>query len=278
MAPLKQKLKRSRLLHSKTALAVPVTFLILLVSTLGIISFTYYFSIQRVHAQSSLLKESTAKETMLQLSNAVLSTLWQPGSQATCELSDSGGIALIQPTINALTVNITGGQEVRDTIFNTSVGKITYELLQGGGSPGLYLKGDSRAITNQSGASMAQLYLEMGTEYHQLALQFRPSVTYAASGLEGGKPVTDIRVYIVNLNCSDSIASQGKVPLQISCKATHITTNTYQVTSEVDHLDVACSFNGTQTSVSIPIETAPQGAVIHIDTVVSEVSIQWWLH
>ena len=278
MAPLKQKLKRSRLLHSKTALAVPVTFLILLVSTLSIISFTYYFSVQRVQAQNAILKESTAKETMLSLSSAVLSTLWQPGSQATCEISDSGGVALIQPSINALTVNVTGGQEITDTLFNTSVGKITYELLQGGGNPGLYLKGDSRAITNQSGASMAQLYLERGPLYLQIALQYRPSVTYVASGIEDGKPVTNIRLYIVNLNSSESITSQGMVPLQICCKTTQITTNTYHVSSAVDHLDVASNFNGTQNNVSVPIQTTIQGAIIHVDTVVSDISIQRCLH
>ena len=53
LALLKRSLRR--FLHSRAALALPVTFLILFVSTLSIISFTYAFSVERVNSQGQTL-------------------------------------------------------------------------------------------------------------------------------------------------------------------------------------------------------------------------------
>ena len=206
MALLKQKLKR--FLHSKAALAVPVTFLILFVSTLGIISFTYYFSVQKVNAQSQVLKVSTAKEGLMSLDNAVLSTLWQPGSSSTFELAQSGGLAKIDPSSNVLTVNVSAGSELAETLFNASIGKVTYEL-PSTSSQGLYLRGDSRTVTNQSGTSMSQMCIQNGADGPEILLQYRPSVTCTVAGLEDGKTVNNIRIYIANLNASEPIVSQG---------------------------------------------------------------------
>ncbi len=272
------KLALKRFLRSKRALAVPITFLILLVSTLGIISFTYYYSVQRVNTQSQVLKVSTAKEALLSLDDDALSTLWQPGSSVTLELADSGGLLAVQPSANVLTVDVSGGSEISDSLFNSYVGGVTYELLSGGSNGvGLYLRGDSRSLTNQSGASMSQMYIETGAECAQIQLRYRPSVTYASAGIEDGRVVTNIRIYIANLNQSESIATQGKVPLQISCKTTQLTTQTYQVSSAVDSLTVTSVFDGTVGSVSVPISTTSSGAVIHLETVISNICIERWL-
>lgn len=266
-----------RFMRSKLALALPVTFLILFVSTLGIVAFTYYFSMERISAQGTTLKVSTAKQNMLQLNDAVTSTLWQPGSCSTYEVADSGGQLHIQPYNNTLTINI-AASGVQATIYNASVGKVIYELpYSGAADTGLYLKGDSRSIANQSGASMSQIAIAAGERHVEIQMQYRPSVTYVTSGLENGKTVNNIRVYIINLDGSDELALFGRVPLQASCKTTQLTTQSYTVSSAVNSLTLTSTLGGYSGEVSIPIETTQHGGVINIETVVSNVAVERWI-
>jgi len=273
-------LKRSirRFIHSKGALALPVTFLILFVSTLSIISFTYAFSVERVNSQGQALKVSTAKQNLLSLDDAILSTLWQPGSSSTFDLTDSGGQTNIQPARNVLTISIHDSSHIQETIFNASVGKVTYELPYSRSSQiGFYLKGDSRTITNQSGSTTSQLCIANGAEHPEIQLRYRPTVTYAAAGLENGKSVNNIRIYIVNLNSSASIISQGELPLQISCTSTQLTTLNYEISYAPGNLAITSVLDGASGRVSIPISSTSEGAIIHIETVISNVSIQRWI-
>ena len=192
-----------RFVRSKGALALPVTFLILLVSTLALITVTYYFAVGNIQTQSEALKVSTAQQDFVSLNNVILSTLGQPGSSSTFDLSDSGGTTNIQPTSNFLTINVTDGSGIKETIFNSSVGQVTYQLpCLGSLDTGFYLVGDSQTITNQSGASPSQLYITNGLHGPEIQLQYRPTVTYATAGYENGRAVNDIRIYIVNLNSS----------------------------------------------------------------------------
>jgi hypothetical protein len=264
--------------RSKYAMALPVTFLILFVSTLSIVSFTYYFSVEKVNSQGQTLKVSTAKQSLISLNDEIISTLGQPGSSTTFDLIDSGGLLKIQPTNNVLTLSINGNSEIQETIFNTTIGKITYQLLYSSTSQtGLYLEGDSRTITNQSGSSTSQLCIAKGAEHQEIQLQYRPTVTYAATGLEDGKAVNSIRVYIVNLNSSMEISLQGKLPLQISCTNTELESKSYEVPNHIGNLALTSLLNGVSGSVSVPISSTTEGAIIHIETVVSNVSIQRWI-
>lgn len=264
-----------RFVRSKCALALPVTFLILLVSTLGIITVTYYFAIENVNAQSMSLKASTAQQNFITLDNDILSTLGQPGSSNTIDLSDSGGSTNIQPATNLLALNVSDGSSIDATIFNSSVGQVTYDLpCLGSLNMGFYLEGDSQTITNQSGASPSQLYITNNGSGPQIQLQYRPTVTYAAAGLQNGQAVNDIRIYIVNLNSSDSVALQGELPLQISCTSTQLTTQTYDVSYQPANLAITSQLNTASGTVSIPISSTPLGAIINVETVISNVSIE----
>lgn len=267
-----------RLVHSRAALALPVTFLILFVSTLGIIAVTYAFSVERVNAQSQTLKVSTAKENFQSLDEVILSTLWQPGSSGTIELADCGGSTNIQPTSNLLTIDVNDNVSIQETIFNATVGKVTYELPYSGSSEtGLYLKGDSRSITDQSGSSLSQLCIANGAEHPEIQLRYRPTVSYVAAGLEDGKAVNEIRIYIVNMNSSDSIALGGQLPLKISCTNTQLTTKTYDVSYQPQNLVLTSNLDGVHGSVSVPFSSTDQGAVINLEIVVSNVTIERWI-
>jgi hypothetical protein len=267
-----------RLLRSKKALALPVTFLILLVSTLGIVAVTYYFSVERINTQAMTLKVSTAKQNMIDLNQAVTSTLYQPGSSATYEVSDSGGRLHLQPTNNTLTLSLKAANEIEETIFNQSIGRVIYELpYTGAADTGLYLKGDQRTIANQSGSTMAQIAIANGEQHVELQLRYRPSITYVEAGEENGYAVNNIRIYIVNLNASDTFALFGVLPLQARCLSTQLSTQNYQVTQSVTALNVTSTLDGQNGSVIVPITTTSSGAVINIETVVCNIAIERWI-
>jgi|WetSurMetagenome_2_1015567.scaffolds.fasta_scaffold46524_2 hypothetical protein len=275
---MKVSLRHIKIVRNKYAMALPVTFLILLVSTLSIVSFTYYFSVEKVTSQGQTLKVSTAKESLISLSDEIISILGQPGSSTTFDFVDSGGLLKIQPANNSLTLSIKGNSEIQETIFSASIGKITYQLPYSSTSQrGLYLQGDSRTITNQSGSSTGQLCIVNGAEHPEIQLQYRPTVTYAAVGLQDGKTINSIRIYIVNLNSSMETSLQGELPLKISCTDTQIESKNYVVSSAFGNMAVTSILNGEQGSVSVPISSTTQGAIIHIETVISNVSIQRWI-
>ena len=267
-----------KIVYSRYAMALPVTFLILLVSTLSIVSVTYYFSVEKVNSQGQSLKVSTAKESLISLNNEIISTLGQPGSSTTFDLIDSGGLLKIQPTSNVLTLSINGNSEVQETIFNASIGKITYQLPYSSTSQtGLYLEGDSRTITNQSGSSTSQLCIANGAEHPEIQLQYRPTVTYSVAGLENGKAINNLRIYLVNLNSSAGISLQGQLPLQISCTNALLETKNYEVSNAFGKLALISVLNGVQGSVSVPISSTIQGSIIHLEIVISNISIQRWI-
>jgi hypothetical protein len=255
-----------------------VTFLILLVSTLGIIAVTYYFAVERVNSQATALKVSTSKQNMLNINQAVTDTFWQPGSAATFEVTDSGGMLHLEPTNNTLNIAIKAIDEIDQTIYNAPVGRVIYELPYTGSiSTGLYLKGDQRTVANQSGSSMAQMVIANGEEHVEIQLRYRPSVTYVTAGEENGRAVNNIRIYIVNLNSSDSLALFGVLPLQARCLNSQLSTKSYQVTQAVTVLTVTSTLDGQTGSITVPITTLAGGADINIETVVCNVAIERWI-
>jgi hypothetical protein len=253
---------------------MPVTYLILFVSTMLLISVTYAFAVQEVNSQKQSFDVVTAKQDMTSLDNDILSMVSQPGSAATLDFRDSGGQLNVQPSSNDLTISVTDNNEITATIFNGATGQVVYDL-PSSTSPdlGFYLRGDSSTITDQSDSSLSQLYIASGLQGPQIQLGYRPAVTYAAAGAENGKAVTDIRIYIVNLNSSDPFALQGELPLKISCASTQLTSETYQASYPLGNLAITSQLNGVVGSVSVPISSASAGAIINVEIVASNISI-----
>jgi hypothetical protein len=245
---------------------------------MGIVAFTYCFSVEKINAQGQTLKVSTAKQNLISLNEALLSTLWHSGSSATFDLADSGGMINVQPETNVLTLSITDGVGIEETIFDASVGKVTYELpYSDSAATGLYLRGDSRTITNQSGSSTSQLCIQNGVEHPEIQLRYRPTVTWATAGLQEGRTINNLRIYIVNLNSSSPIALKGQLPLKISCINTQLSTQTYQVDYQPENLVITSTLDTNSGSVSIPISSTPQGAIIYVEMVISNISIERWI-
>ena len=278
----RQELKKNSCNHlfakfrrSKKALAIPATFLILFVSTLGLISITYYFAVEKVNARSQTLKVTTAKQDLLSLDESIMSVVWQAGSARTIDIADSGGKLNVKPETNLLTICLTDNRDINETVYNGTIGQVAYELpYSESPDTGLFLKGDSRTVTNQSGSLMTQLNIESGAEHPEIQLRYRPTVSYITTGIEDNRAVTNLRIYVVNMNNSDPIALYGELPLRISCESTQITRATYTLDYAIDALSVTSVMAGASGQVSIPISSTPDGAVINLEIVQCNIKVE----
>ena len=242
---------------------------------LGITSITYYFAVEKVNARSQTLKISTARQDMLSLDESVLSVAWQPGSARLVEVADSGGRIIVQPQLNSLSLTISDGQDIHAEIFNQTIAKVRYELpYSNSPDSGLYLRGDSRSIVNQSGSLMTQLSIERGVSYSEIVLKYRPTVSSVVSGEENGKPVNTVRVYIVNLNSSETIATYGKIPLRISCESDAVTSTRFEVSYLIEKLSIESLLGGVAGRVTIPVSASPSGAVLSVQIIECNVKIE----
>jgi hypothetical protein len=249
-----------------------VTYLILFVSTLLLISVTYVFAVQQVNDRQQSFQVLTAQQDMTSLDNDVLSVISQPGSAAVLNFRDSGGQLNLTSSANNLTLSVSDNVGVNETIFNATTGQVAYLLPSSESADiGFYVEGDSQTITNQSGASMSQLQIVSSLQGPQIQLGFRPEVTYAPAGTENGQAVTDIRVYIVNLNAS-SFALGGELPLKISCLNAQLETRTFQIT-QPENFVITSQLNGSVGRVSVPVSATSAGAVIQVQIVVSNISV-----
>lgn len=266
------------LCRSKRALAIPVTFLILFVSTLGIIAVTYYYSIERIDARSVTLKNSMAEQAMGSFDDALSSVLWQSGSSRTLQINDYGGELRVQRSTNSLLVNVTDNNNISDAIFNATVGQVVYELpYSETADTGLFLRGDSRSIVNQSGSVMTQLYIRNGQEHVEIALHYRPITSAVTYVNEDNTTINDVRIYVVNLSSSQDIESMGEVPLVISCVNVENNVTTYNVSYQTGALTVTANLDGVQGQVSIPISGSSSGAVVNLELIVCDVKIERWI-
>ncbi|MFB3890228.1 MAG: hypothetical protein ACE14S_12120 [Candidatus Bathyarchaeia archaeon] len=256
-------------------MAIPATFLILFVSTLGLISVTYYFAVEKVNTRSQTLKITEAKQDFVSLDEAIISVISRPGSAAKFELSDSGGQLEVEPLANNLTINVADVQDLNETVFSGAVGQIAYELPYAE-SPetGLFLNGNSRTIVNQSGSVMSQLFIRSGDEHPEIVLRYRPNVSCTTAGVEDGKPVNVLRVYVVNLNASEEIALYGRVPVKIACESTSLRTETYSLSYDPETVVVTSTLDGTVGQAVVPISGSGFGAVVNVEVVECNIKVE----
>lgn len=277
MIPQRLKVNTKRFRSSKKALALPMTFMILFASLSVVISLTYYFAVSKVNVNSQILKVSSAKQNMDTLEDNIKYVVWQPGSSKTLEFGDCSGTLKTEPSANLLTINVTDGT-FYEVVFNSSVGGLVYELPYSESSDtGLYLKGTSQVVENKSGAVMTQLYIESGEEHPEIVLRYRPIVSVSTAGTENGKPVNNVRIYVVNLNSSQNIHLMGKIPLKISCVNTTTSVSSYNISYQPESLTAQVTLSNRQAQVSVPISSNENGAVINIELVVCNAKIERWV-
>lgn len=265
----------TKLRKSKRALAIPTTFLILFFSMILMISVTYAIAIERINTQTSTLKIETAKQDMTSFDQAILAAASQPGSCRTITISDSGGKTSIQPLNNSLSIFAYDGNSISQSVFDQTIGEVFYILPSIDSlDANIYIKGDMRTIVNQSGAIITQLYTRNGATGPEIALSYRPTVSFATNGLQDNKTVNTMRIYIINLNSSDTISIYGEIPLKVSYESTQVTTFTYNVSNETTTLSFTANLNDVQSSVLVPIVSTDNGAMINLEVVVCNLKIE----
>ncbi|MFQ6068842.1 MAG: hypothetical protein ACE5KD_04775 [Candidatus Bathyarchaeia archaeon] len=259
---------------SRGGIALPVTFLMLFVSLILLISATYYFSISRINAKTQALKVSGVEQEMLSLEKVVKFVAWSPGSYEIYEFGDFGGEFGVVPNAKRLVLNLTDDSSFYDVFFNSSLGKVIYELPPSEIQDNLFLKGDSRVIVNQSSSTMTQLYISQGAEYYEITLSYRPLAGSTVTGSSNGKPINNQRVYIVNLNSSQNITRLGNFRLKVSCVNVTSSWQSYNFSYSITSLLVKAGLDGANDEVSLPISSNAQGAIVNLETVICNVRME----
>ena len=123
---------------------------------------------------------------------------------------------------------------------------------------------------------MTQLYIESGEEHPEIMLRYRPMVSSATGGTENGKPVNNVRIYVVNLNSSQNLELMGKIPIKTSCLSVETSVNSYNLSYSPTSLTVHVTLSGRQAQVSVPISSNENGAIINVELVVCNAKIERW--
>jgi len=264
----------SSFLESKRGIAVPVTFLLLFVSLTVVVSATYYFAVSKINTKSQGLKVSAARQGMLSLESSIQFVSWSPGANEIYRFDDFGGKLSVEPTAKRLTMNLTG-PSFYDVFFNSSIGKVVYELPPSEDSnDNVFLKGDSRVVLNQSSSSMTQLRISMGTRAPEITLSYRPLVGSTVTETSQEKPTNTIRVYVINLNSSQALNQQGGSRLKMTCTNVTSTWWNYDFSYLVTSLTLKVDLDGTSGLVSLPVSSNANGALVNLETVICNIKIQ----
>jgi len=264
-----------KLLHSRKALAVPVTYLILFVSLMAIVSATYSLAVVKIGARGAMLKASVAKQNMQTLDDAIHSVAWSYGASQVVYMDDCGGDFQTSPTTRNLVLNFTDEQSFLSIVFNSSIGEAFYELEPSElGYYGLFVRGDERAIINQSASTMTQVYIATGSQKQKMSLSYRPSATSVVTRTSNGKPLNLIRVNIISLNSSPSETLGGKFYLKVTASDIATASTLYEFNQSVSSLAMKATLGDTQTTVWLPISSNAQGAVVGLEIVVSSVEVR----
>ena len=263
-----------RFLLSKKGMAIPVTFLILFVSLSFVVSLTYYFAVSKINNRSQLLKVSAAKQNMLYFEDSVTSVAWSPGSSQVYSFDDCGGKFRVEPEAKSLFINLTGNS-FYDVVFNGSVGKAVYELPPSEfQADDLFLKGDRRVIVNQSTFTMSQLYIYEGTESPEITLCYRPLASSTQTGSDNGKPVNNLRIYVVSFNSSPNLILQGSFYLEIACLNVTSSPRTYNFSYAITSLLVKVDFDGVSGEVSLPVSSSAEGALVDLEIITCDIQLR----
>lgn len=265
----------SRFLRSKRALAIPVTYLILFASLIAIVTLTYSFAIAKISAKGALVRAAIARQGMQDLDSAIHSIAWTFGASEVLYMEDCGGIFKTSTSAKRLVLNLTDEQAINTIVFNSLVGEAFYELEPSEFNDySAYIRGDDRAIINNTAFSITQLYVTTGTKTQNIILCYRPLAVQAEIGISNGKPLNLIRVSILNLNSSGNLAIGDKFHLRVTSSDVATVSYQYQFNSSISSLALKATFDGTTSVVWLPVSSTPQGAVVSLEIVTCKIRLQ----
>ncbi|MGD8545394.1 MAG: hypothetical protein PVH12_04370 [Candidatus Bathyarchaeota archaeon] len=264
-----------RFFWSRRATALPVSFLMLFVSLTLIVAATFYVAVTKIQSRGRLINVAVAKQNMLFFEESIAFTTWSPSASNVYRFEDSGGTFRIYPTTKNLLINITDNNTFYTIAFNSSIGKAVHELPSADiAISTVYMKGDRRAIINQSAFTMTQLYLSPGPTSPELTLTYRPLTTKSETGFTQGKPVNPLRLYIINLNTSPNITAQGEFNIKATCTNVTSSLQTYNFSSPMTTIFVKATLDERSDIVSFPLASNAEGTFIEVETLVCNIKLE----
>jgi hypothetical protein len=190
------------------------------------------------------------------------------------KLVDYGGQLRVETAANPLQVNVTLGAS-NGTVYDSDTGRFVYELPSTIlGREGRWLRGDRRAIVNQSTAYQAQMSVSTGTEYQELVSRYRPLVSSSVGGLSAGRRINNVRIYVVNLNASEALESGGEFHVKVTCVDVVTSLYTFNGTASDIVMSVTASLDGATRTISVPISVGASGSSVSVEVVVCNVKIE----
>ncbi|HIE18432.1 TPA: hypothetical protein EYP75_01765 [Candidatus Bathyarchaeota archaeon] len=254
-------------------LATPVSLSFLIFSFTIITVATYYVAMSSVSIRSSRLSYAVAKQDMLALENAIRSVSWSSGSSMVKEFQGHGGEFETKPNDRRLIINISLGS-TSEIVFNSTIGYVRYELPAADrGEVGWYLQGDAEPIVNQSFLDTAQMYIRVDNGSQEIYLGYRP---LAISFLDSSQSsqVNVVRIFIINLNSSESVLFTGGFRLRIQCLNITSQTRSYNITDSLSSATVRVTVDGDAGTVLLPLSSGGSFTLVRLEILVCNVKLE----
>ena len=265
--------KNMRVTKDCKGLVTPITLTFLLFSFTFLTVATYYVAMSSVNSRSGRLNYAAAKQDMLMLENTISSVTWSSGSSVIQNFQGYGGEFEMRPEMRRLVVNLTLGPSSL-IVFNSSVGYVSYRMPSSDyGEPDLYLRGDDEPVINRSFQSSAQMFIRINGDSQEIYLGYRPLVISFLDSSETGA-VNVVRIFIVNLNSSESLQFTGGFRVRIGCVNITTETSTYNLTGEFTYAQVKVTSEGSEGTVSLPLSSADGFTVVRVETLVCNVKLE----
>jgi len=262
-----------KLQMANKGLATPVSLTFLIFSFTILTMATYYVAMSSVSTRSSRLSYAAAKHDMLALENAIRSVRWSPGSSVVGEFQGHGGEFETKPNDRRLVINLTIGS-TSEIVFNSTIGYVRYELPAADrGEVGWYLRGDMEPIVNQSFLDAAQMYIRVGDDCQEIYLGYRP---LAVSFLDSSQSdqLNAVRIFIINLNSSESVLFTGGFRLRIRCLSITSQTRSYNITGSVSSAAVRATIDGNTGTVLLPLSSGGSFTLVRLKILICNVKLE----
>jgi hypothetical protein len=168
-------------------------------------------------------------------------------------------------------INVSIGS-TSEIVFNSTVGYLRYELPASDLSEvGWYLRGGEKPIMNESFLDSAQMYIRIGDDSQEIYLGYRPlAISFQDSSAEQNV----IRIFIINLNSSDSLLFTGQFRLRIRCLNVTTQTRSYTISGSVPHASVKATVDGNEGTVLLPLMSWDAVTPVRLEILICNVKIE----
>jgi len=259
---------------TRKGLAAPVSLLLIVFSLTLVSTVAYNYALRQIDNRKEDLKLVAAEEKMLDLEEAITSTAWTPSGSRTLAFSNYGGRLRVETAANPLQVNVTLGAS-NSIVYDSDTGRFVYELPSTIlGREGRWIRGDRRAIVNQSTAYQAQMSVSTGSKYQELVSRYRPLASSSVGSLSAGRRINNVRIYVVNLNASEALVSDGEFHVKVTCLNVSTNLNTFNGTASDTSMSVSVNLDGATLTLSVPISVGASGSLVRVEVVVSSMRIE----